>query len=77
MSNLRALRTKDVSPAIVMESVGTALEAGTVKDIYVVTFDAKGEPTIWASGDLRLLSLAAASLQDLTFKYLNKEIDGE
>lgn len=73
MSKVQALRIKDVSPTVVIESV--ASELPNLRDLYVVAFNKEGEMMLWSSGDLKSLSMAAIGLQDLALKHLNGCID--
>ncbi len=73
MSNLVPLRTKDISPTMVVQSLQEDVEQ--MEDIFVVSITANG-PVVYASGNLMLLSFAALVLQDIAMKQLNDEISG-
>lgn len=73
MSNLRALRTTDINPAIVLQALQKDIE--TLQDIYVVAIDKEGHPIVFASGNLQGLSHASLVLHDLALKQLNGLIE--
>jgi hypothetical protein len=73
MGDLRALRTKDITPAIVINGLKKAEEDGKVDSIYVVTIK-NGKTQIWASGDLNMLGLAHVAFTDFVMKSINDEI---
>ena len=55
MSEITALRTKDITPEMVLSNI----MGENLKHIYAVTIDEHGELTVWASGDLSRMSDAA------------------
>lgn len=63
MSKVNALRSKDITPTVVVHSV--AEEAENLTDLFVVGFDKQGQHIAWSSGDRRNMALAALILQDL------------
>lgn len=73
MGDLKALRTKDISPAIVVESLRTAIEEGEVDAVYAITIK-NGRTTAWASGDLNMIGLALVAFQELVRQYASGEI---
>lgn len=76
--NLRALRTKDVSPTIVVDSI--VKELPVIKDIYVVAIteeDGVECPLVWASGNLANMAYAAMVFQDYSMRHIRGEIDEE
>lgn len=75
MSNLRALRVKDVSPTIIMDSLTQHLPE--MDQLYVVALMKTGEPLVWASGDLGELCHASFIMHDLALRYVRGEVDGE
>lgn len=74
MAKVAVLRTKDISPAIVHQSIGQAIEDGEIDAIYVIGIK-NNRTTAWASGDLNQIGLALVALQDLVSKYINDEIE--
>lgn len=76
MGNVQALRTKDISPTIVAESIRKAIEDGQVDHIYVITIK-DGRTTAYASGDLNMLGLAYVALGDLVRQYVKGEVESE
>lgn len=77
MTNIRALRTTDITPEIVCDAVRVAVEAGTVNAIYVITIDHENQTTCYASGDLNKIGLAHVALTDLVNRYIHGEISEE
>lgn len=74
LTNIRALRSKDVTPAIVLCSLDKALP--TIKQMYVVTLTDDG-PVLYATGDLSDLCYAAKVLDDLATRFVRNEIEEE
>ncbi len=72
MGNVVPLRTKDISPAIVLQTLQEDID--TIEDMFVVTITQNG-PVVYASGNLMLLSFAALVLQDMALKELNGNIE--
>jgi hypothetical protein len=72
MSNVRALKGKFVTPAMVIES----LEKHKIDALYCVAF-VDGAPMIWASGDLGQLCHAAIVFQDYATRFSCGEIEEE
>lgn len=75
MSNVRALRTKDISPRIVVTSVLDNVDRFAA--IYIVALTDKGEPEFYASGDLTQMCLASKVFDDFCLRYIRGEIDEE
>ncbi len=72
MGNVVPLRTKDISPAIVIQTLQEDID--TIEDMFVVAITQNG-PVVYASGNLMLLSFAALVLQDMALKELNGDIE--
>lgn len=75
MSNIRALRPQDISPAVVINNI--AEEVQNFEAIYVVGIMKEGPPLLWASGDLQKMCHASVLLNDMAMKYTRGEIDNE
>jgi len=79
MSNIKTLRSKDISPLIVLTSLLEKVDE--LKYIYVVAMekheDGGCDPKIYASGDLSQMCVAALCLTETTQKYLRGEIYSE
>lgn len=73
MGDVKALRTKDISPAIVLESLKQANEGGKIDAIYVITIK-DGRTDAWASGDLNQIGLAYCAFTDLVTRYIRGEV---
>jgi hypothetical protein len=75
MSKVSALNGNSITPAVVLNSVAEQLPE--IKELYVVALSEKGEPTVWASGQLNSAAFAALCLHDLALKSLNGMVYGE
>lgn len=75
MSNVKALKTKFITPEILMQSIGAALP--DLKQLYAVGIDKNGVSAVWASGDLTDLCYAARCLDVLADRYIRNEIEEE
>lgn len=71
---IRAIGKQGITPTVVLNSVAEDLP--NFEDLYVVGFNSKGEPTIYASGNLGRLGLAVIVLQDQAIKILNDAVEG-
>lgn len=67
-----ALRTKNITPRIVLESLQGELE--NTRDLYVVLIDKNGDPAFYATGDLSTLCYAATVMQDYATRFVRGEI---
>lgn len=72
MSKIKALNSKSISPAVIVQSLGEDLQDMT--DLYAVAIGLDGKPVIYASGDLSKLAFAALALQNTALQYLNGQI---
>jgi hypothetical protein len=61
--NLVPLRHSDISPAIVLQEVAKGIT--DVEEIFIVTFDASGEPMVFMSGDIQSMVYSAFILQQV------------
>lgn len=61
--NLRALRPTDISPSILLQTLRGNLH--NIEKMYVVTFDAKGKPTMYGTSDRTLVPAAALYMQEM------------
>lgn len=76
MGNVKALRNKDISPAIVLTALQEANERGEIDDIYVVAL--KGHtPLMYASGNLNNIGLAHVAMMSLINDYIHGTIEEE
>jgi hypothetical protein len=73
MSELIPLRTKDISPYVIVQSL--AADAGKLDELFAVGIDKQGNPVIWSSGDLGGMAFAAAALQKAVMELM--EYGGE
>lgn len=73
MGDLRALRTKDITPGIVIDGLRKTSDDGKIDAIYAITIK-DGRTTMWASGDLNLLGLAHVAMTDFVMRSINDEI---
>lgn len=69
MSEIKALRSSDVSPNVLIDSL--IKDSGKIKQMYVIAFSNNGEPMVYTAGDLGGLGFASIIIQDLALKYIN------
>jgi len=74
-NNVHPLFMRDLSPEIVLRNMLDSVDL--YQEIYVVAKRKDGGFSPWASGELKHLPDASLVLQDLAFKYIRGEIDGE
>lgn len=75
MSNVRALRSRDVSPAIVMQSLQEQLPQ--IEAIYVIAMMKDSAPAVWTSGDLGQMCHASILLQSYATDYALGRVEQE
>ncbi len=63
ITNLRALRASDISPNVVLQTLLGKLQE--IEQMYVVTFDKKGIPTLYSTGDQSMQPMAALYIQEM------------
>lgn len=68
-----ALRAKDITPEMVLRNV---IEDNPAH-VYIVTFDAEGLSSVWASGDLSRMSDAALILTSRATAHAMGEVESE
>lgn len=73
MSEIVALRTKDITPEMVLHNAINEKP----KHVYLVTFAEDGTPTVWASGDLSRMSDAALLLTMRATQNAMGEVDND
>ena len=71
-SKVDPLRPKDVTPPVILNSIGETLDE--LKDLYAVGVDAEGNAVVWSTGNLSGIGFAALVLQNLALKQLNGEL---
>lgn len=72
MGKLTALRAKDISPEIVLQTLQE--ESSKIKDIFAVVIEKDGTSYVCATGDLTSLCYASMRLNDLAYRYVRGEI---
>ena len=73
MSDVVALRNKDITPEMVLQN---AMDEKP-KHVYLVTFAEDGTASVWASGDLSRMSDAALLLTMRATQNAIGEVDNE
>lgn len=61
--NLVPLRHSDISPAIVLQEVAKNIE--NIDEMFIVTFDASGEPMLYMCGDIKSMVYSAFVLEQM------------
>lgn len=73
MADVRALNAKGITPELVLHSVGEDITQYRSLFVIGITKD-EGRAVAYASGDVRDMSFAILSLQDLALDYLNGRV---
>lgn len=70
MGDVRNISADVVTPVDVVRDLEKNLS--DLKAVYVVGFDHDGRPSIWASGNLQLMAMAAVALHAKTVDVLHE-----
>jgi len=69
MGDVRNISADVVTPVDVIVDLQEKIHE--IKEVYVVAFDQNGRPTIWASGNLKSMAMAAVALHAKTVDVLH------